>query len=614
MRRANFLCICFAILLLLGGCSGLPNGTNTNSIVVTVSPPAPTLPTFVQQNFTATVTGTTNTAVNWQVNGVTGGSTITGTISTSGVYSAPHYVSSSIIPANNAPTTVTITAISQANAASSGSAVITLVPQQQNAQTGAIELGTSGGNVNASSTSGQTITCCGGTLGSLLSRNGSFFILSNNHVMDDSDTGASGNNIIQPALIDTGTCTSTGTTTVANLTQWFTLEGSPPNPVDAAISQIVPGKVDTSGNILLLGSSADANGVPVPGAPHAGSGVIVTTGDTVAKSGRSSGLTCSSIGSIAASFSVDYQKGCGTGSTFTVVYSNQISVNGGEFSTEGDSGSLIVTQDTADPVGLLFAGSDTDTVANPIADVLLAMADASNHVPTVVGGATHQVIGCSLPGPSSAHSTLPNVAVTPELKLTAVAARDTNAKHLMGIPGVRGVGVGASLDHSGQPAVLLFVAPGTLHSTLPAQVDGIRTRIIESASESAQGILSEQEASSFAPQEATFAVTSLSPAEISRAKTVHKAHVDEWMKQPGVQGFGITSSADSSSEAALMIFVIRGVPHAAIPPVIDGVRTRVRESSRFHAGFSHSPARPGCSVPKAKPEAIKSATTFPLSN
>ena len=47
---------------------------------------------------------------------------------------------------------------------------------------------------------------------------------------------------------------------------------------------------------------------------------------------------------------------------------------------------------------------------------------------------------------------------------------------------------------------------------------------------------------------------------------------------------GITSSADSPREAALMIFLERGVSHEPIPPVIDGLRTRVRESSRFRAG------------------------------
>jgi len=38
-----------------------------------------------------------------------------------------------------------------------------------------------------------------------------------------------------------------------------------------------------------------------------------------------------------------------------------------------------------------------------------------------------------------------------------------------------------------------------------------------------------------------------------------------------------------------MIFVIRGVAHDPIPPVIDGLRTRVRESSPFRAGFGDTP-------------------------
>jgi hypothetical protein len=54
---------------------------------------------------------------------------------------------------------------------------------------------------------------------------------------------------------------------------------------------------------------------------------------------------------------------------------------------------------------------------------------------------------------------------------------------------------------------------------------------------------------------------------------------------PGrVHRVGITSSIDAPGEAALMIFEIRGAAHGPIPPVIEGVRTRVRESSRFRSG------------------------------
>jgi hypothetical protein len=608
MRRLQLSLLAIAILPILTACSGQSKGTVTNqNVTVIVGPSTVTLSTFGKQTFTPTVMGTTSTAVTWQVNGVTGGTATTGTISAAGVYSAPHFISRSIIPTNASnPVTVTIKAISQAVPMASGTATVTLLTQGQATQTGAIELGTSGSNIHASVTSGNTITCCGGTLGSLVVRNGTNYILSNNHVLANSDaghaddTGPAGDAITQPGLID-NQCQITGTTPVANLSKFFMLEGNPPNPVDAAIAQIVPGMVETSGNILLLGATADTNGVPVAGAPHAGPLVPVTPGITkVAKSGRSTGLTCSTVEATPATFSVNYSKTCGGSTSFTVMYSNQIGVSGGDFSQQGDSGSLIVTQDTADPVGLLFAGSDTDTVANPIGDVLLAMADSSNHVPTIVGGAAHPVIGCTLPGPSSAQKTVPSAVASDEAMQTAVAARDTHASQLLGIPGVRGVGVGQSLDYAGQPAVLILVTPGTLHSSLPAQVDGVRTRIVETSSESARGILNAEDTQSLAAQESMFALTSLSAAEVARAKAVHTARVDEWMKQPGVQGFGVSFSADSHGEAALMIFLIRGAPHNAIPLMIDGVRTRVRESSRFHAGLDSLRPSGGCSVRAAK--------------
>jgi hypothetical protein len=72
------------------------------------------------------------------------------------------------------------------------------------------------------------------------------------------------------------------------------------------------------------------------------------------------------------------------------------------------------------------------------------------------------------------------------------------------------------------------------------------------------------------------------------------------MKQPGVQGFGVSASADSPGEATLMIFLIRGALHNAIPTLIDGVRTRVRESSRLHAGLDGLRPRTGCTVSRVK--------------
>jgi hypothetical protein len=125
----------------------------------------------------------------------------------------------------------------------------------------------------------------------------------------------------------------------------------------------------------------------------------------------------------------------------------------------------------------------------------------------------------------------------------------------------------------------------------------VRTRIVEGTLFAKRGALSAQEsaqleqAAAVAPE-----VYPISEAEMARAKQVHAAHTQDLMSQPGVQGVGITSSLDAPGEAALMIFLVRGAAHHAIPPVIDGVRTRVRESSRFKAGSGDASRRGACTI------------------
>jgi hypothetical protein len=330
----------------------------------------------------------------------------------------------------------------------------------------------------------------------------------------------------------------------------------------------------------------------------------------VAKSGRSTGLTCSTVLSVSIDTSVEYNKSCdGTGAKFTVDYDNQVDVTGGDFAAEGDSGSLIVSQNTADPVALLYAGSDSDVVGNPVSQVLEFFSNGGSPT-TFVGGGQHTVIGCTLPsGPQSAAA---RTAATMALKAPVVeqselqrvaVVRDAQASALMAQPSVQAVGVGASLDHPGEPAIEFFVTRGASHAGIPSEVNGIRTRIVEGDLFAKRG--AEISAADSATNEKAGAaprlVYSISSAEMARAYTVKTAHAKDLMKLAGVQGVGVTSSVDSPGEAALMIFVIRGVTHAPIPAVIDGLRTRVRESSRFKAGNGGAePRRMACRVPAAK--------------
>jgi hypothetical protein len=184
----------------------------------------------------------------------------------------------------------------------------------------------------------------------------------------------------------------------------------------------------------------------------------------------------------------------------------------------------------------------------------------------------------------------------------AVAVRDAHAPELMAHPEVQAVGVGASRDNPREAAILFFVTAGQPRTNIPAQVDGVRTRIVEGILFAKRGALSAEESAQLEQSIAAAPeVYAISDAELARAKQVQEANAQEQMSQPGVQGVGISSSLDAPGEAALMIFLVRGAAHNPIPPEIDGLRTRVRESSRFRAGTGDSASHGACTVPASKP-------------
>jgi hypothetical protein len=95
------------------GYAGTPPGER--QISVSISPSSVTLGAGATQQFFATVKNTSNTAVIWQVNGITGGGVVTGTISTDGLYMAP-----TTLPASG----VTVTAVSAADSSASAAAAV----------------------------------------------------------------------------------------------------------------------------------------------------------------------------------------------------------------------------------------------------------------------------------------------------------------------------------------------------------------------------------------------------------------------------------------------------------------------------------------------------------
>ena len=96
-----------------------------------------------------------------------------------------------------------------------------------------------------------------------------------------------------------------------------------------------------------------------------GKPVAAVVGMKVEKTGRTTGYTSGTVQDVSADVKIGYDLG-------TLTFTDQIIIVGGRksFSDAGDSGSLIVEQKSKRPVGLLFGGSDTHTIANHIEDVL----------------------------------------------------------------------------------------------------------------------------------------------------------------------------------------------------------------------------------------------------
>ena len=190
------------------------------------------------------------------------------------------------------------------------------------------------------------------------------YVLSNYHVLE-ADIVSGGNNrvattgdpVIQPGLIDVN-CSNGNAQTVATLVKKSSLPGS---NVDCAVAQVVSGKVRSDGSILEIGTIS-------------GSTVAASINQAVKKSGRTTGLTRSSVFGLNATISVAYDNECAGGAAFTKTFTGQIVITnrGSRFLDSGDSGSLMVEDIATNPraVGLLFAGSSSTAIANPIGQVL----------------------------------------------------------------------------------------------------------------------------------------------------------------------------------------------------------------------------------------------------
>jgi hypothetical protein len=476
----------------------------------------------------------------------------------------------------------------------------------QAAQTAAVQMGSSGGNNNDVDTdsNGNIIDCASGTLGSLVKDQASnLYILSNNHVLAESDQGIIGDSIIQPGLVDTG-CTQypgnvptfnngTGAAirSIGTLQYWVPLNTTSTN-VDAALANTSSASVDATGAVIALGAAGGGSNQITAAAPVAGTGEVLTAANIsnirVAKSGRTTGLTCSTVDSINNTIKVSYFKDAAeTQPYYSKTYTNQIGMPGNYFSDAGDSGSLVVDTANAQPVALFFAGSvgtasqQGESFAQPIGDVLTELSEFSaapqGTTFTMVGGSPHTVNCLNYDANTATPSSVVSAA---RMSAAKAAANLQGAAIVDASKGILGVAAGKSLDQPGQAAVLVYTDQS--HDgpiAVPQTIGGLPTRVIATTASAV--------ASGLAPNSSSVLPgIHLPEATLDAAGTVQKQQAAQLMSDPAFFGVGVTQSQDNPTEAALMVFIDRTRTPRSQPANVGGLRVRYRTMNPIKINYS----------------------------
>jgi hypothetical protein len=237
--------------------------------------------------------------------------------------------------------------------------------------------------------------------------------------------------------------------------------------VDAAIAQLRPGTMDATGFIEDIG---------VPNSTV----LAPSVGLSVAKSGRTTGFTTGTIASVNTSVNVQYQRNCGQGKKFVLSYTNQVVINSSTFSAGGDSGSLIVSNSGHNPIALLFAGSSTSTIGNPVGEVISKLSTVLGRSLSFVGGpgAAKQVLQTEVQpffrGIGEQMPQLPQQAAE-----SASAVLELHRVNLMSTPGVIGAGIGASAENESEAAIVIFVdRTSSAKPQFAAALDGLPVKVI----------------------------------------------------------------------------------------------------------------------------------------
>lgn len=221
-----------------------------------------------------------------------------------------------------------------------------------------------------------------GTLGVVVRdrSNGTRLILSNNHVLANSNDAQIGDPILQPGPTDGG---QVGTDTIATLERFVPIVyTSEPGSCSiagmyASIGNWIAQILSSSHRLEVVRQQDAVNRFDAALARPLNDGDVLDDiidigpvtgvaqgmpGMAVRKTGRTTGFTTGTITTIDTSLDVSY------GDNRIARFEGQLVAGG--MSQGGDSGSLVVDGNSNNAVGLLFAGSTSTTVFSPIQEVL----------------------------------------------------------------------------------------------------------------------------------------------------------------------------------------------------------------------------------------------------
>lgn len=221
-----------------------------------------------------------------------------------------------------------------------------------------------------------------GTLGCLVKRGNDVFILSNNHVLANSNAAAIGDPILQPGPHDGGVLADDHIADLADFVP-ISITGVPSecniaNRVAKVLNGVAAG-LGRSTRLQAIATQAEDNRVDAaiarPRNPADVASDILNVGNiagsaeatlglAIKKMGRTTGFTTGQVTQVDVTANVQY--GAGQIATFVDQFM------AGAMSAGGDSGSAVIDS-SGNLVGLLFAGSDTTTIMNRIQNVFTAL-------------------------------------------------------------------------------------------------------------------------------------------------------------------------------------------------------------------------------------------------